>query len=108
MSLKQNFRFSDTTILHLFQIASISYSKDDMKILKKVVIDPIRNGLWLIAEGGRFAVLKGESNEHSVSFSGDDSGICNVPTRLVLVKDLNFFAQMSGREGMSSSWCVWC
>ena len=53
-------------------------------------------------------MLKGESDDLSVSFSGDDSSICNVPTRLVLVGDLKFYAQMSGRDGMSSSWCMWC
>jgi hypothetical protein len=108
MSLKLNFRFSDTTISHLFQIASVSYSKDDMQILKKVVIDPIGNGLRVIAQGGRFAVKKDASDKLEVSFSGDDSGICNVPTRPVLVGDLKFYAQMSGRDGMSSSWCMWC
>jgi hypothetical protein len=74
-----------------------------MKILKKVVIDPIRNGLRVIAEGGRFAVMKDASDELVVSVSGDDSGICKVPTRLVLVGDLKFYAQTSGRDGMSSS-----
>ena len=104
MSLKLNFRFPDTTIAHLFQIASVSFSKDDINILRKVVIDPIGNGLKVIAEGRRFAV----SNDLAVSFSGDEPGICNVPTRLVLVGDLKFYAQMSGRDGMSSSWCMWC
>jgi hypothetical protein len=47
-------------------------------------------------------VLKGESDDLAVSFSGDGSGICNVPTRLVLVGDLKPYAQMSGRDGMSS------
>jgi len=104
MSLKLNFCFLDTTIAHLFQIASVSFSKDDINILRKAVIDPIGSGLRGTAKGRRFAV----SHDLAASFSGDEPGICNVPTRLVLVGYLKFYAQMSVRDGMSSSWCMWC
>ncbi len=34
--------------------------------------------------------------------------IVDCPINLYLVGDLKFYAQMSGREGMSSYWCMWC
>jgi hypothetical protein len=34
--------------------------------------------------------------------------IFNCSASLYLVGVLNFYAQMSGREGMSSYWCMWC
>jgi len=34
--------------------------------------------------------------------------LCNVSTRIVVVGDLKFYAQLLGREYMSSSWCMLC
>jgi len=34
--------------------------------------------------------------------------LCNVSTRIVVVGDLKFYAQLLGRENMSSSWFMWC
>jgi hypothetical protein len=34
--------------------------------------------------------------------------LCNVNTRVLVVGDLKFYAQLMGRENMSSSWCMWC
>jgi len=38
----------------------------------------------------------------------EESLLCNVSTRIVVVGDLKFYAQLLGRENMSSSWCMWC
>jgi len=34
--------------------------------------------------------------------------LCDCSARVYLVGDLKFYAQMAGREGMSSYWCMWC
>jgi len=46
----------------------------------------------------------------SLSFTPDDNeaAICNVPIYLYINGDMKFFAQMLGREGMSTSWCMYC
>jgi len=33
---------------------------------------------------------------------------CYVRCQLLVVGDLKFYAQLLGRENMSSSWCMWC
>jgi hypothetical protein len=38
----------------------------------------------------------------------EGSILCNVPIRLFINGDLKYFAQMLGRDGMSSNWCMWC
>jgi len=34
--------------------------------------------------------------------------ICNMPIMLYINGDMKFFAQILGRDGMSTSWCMWC
>ncbi len=44
-----------------------------------------------------------------MTFSGSEvAAICSCPINVYLVGDLKFFVQMSGRDGMSSYWCMWC
>jgi len=107
MTLKVNFRLADkSTVSVLTQIASVSFSKDDTEILKATVLDPIGRGLHLITEGGKFIV----DDKLTLSFSNADnpSLLCSCATKVYLVGDLKFYAQMAGREGMSSYWCIWC
>ena len=57
VTLKLLLRFHEKkSISRLFQIASVSHSKDELSILKSTVLDPIGEGLRLIVEGGCFAV----------------------------------------------------
>ena len=107
MTLKVLFRFENSnTISKLFQIASVSHSKDDTEILRSTVIDLIGVGAKRIVDGGHFSVRK----DMSLSFSLEtgDGIIRTVPNRLLIVGNLKFFAQMLGRENMSGSWCMWC
>jgi hypothetical protein len=107
MTLKVNFRMEDkSTVSVLIQLASVSFSKDDTEILKATVLEPIGRGLQLITEGGKFIV----DDKLTLSFSDVDnpSLLCSCSTKVYLVGDLKFYAQMAGREGMSSYWCMWC
>ena len=106
MALKCLLRFSDRpTISKVFQIASVSHSKDDISLLQPMVIDPIGTGARLIVEGGHFSVEKDTNGTLDLSFlprTGNNI-ICNVTSRVLVVGDLKFFAQMLGRENMSGS-----
>jgi hypothetical protein len=110
-ALKCLFRFSDRlTISKVFQIAGISYSKDDISILQSTVIDPIGEGAGLIVEGGHFSVEKDSNGSLNLSFlprTGSNI-ICNVTSRVLVFGDLKFFVQMLGHKNMSGSWCMWC
>jgi len=110
VTMKVNFRLPDKgTVSYLTQIASVSYSKDKTAILRETVLDPIGEGLRQISEGGRFIVLDNDYTlEFSLSNTDDKSIHCSCPIQLFLVGDLKFYAQMSGREDMSSYWCMWC
>jgi hypothetical protein len=111
MALKYLFQFSDRpTISKVFQIASISYSKDDISILQSTVIGPIGEGAQLIVEGGHFSIEKDSNGSLNLSFllrTGSNK-ICNVTNRVLVVGDLKFFGQMLGHKNMSGSWCMWC
>jgi hypothetical protein len=108
MMMKVNFHLPEKkTVSFLTRIASVSLSKDGMKIFKDTVLKPVGVGLQLIANGGHFIVKEGKE----VSFSSVDMPsnlIVNCSTNLYIVGNLKFYAQMSGREGMSSYWCMWC
>ena len=72
-------------------------------------MDPVGEGLQLIVAGGRFIVLDNNFTlEFSLSDTSNKSVLCNCPIQVYLVGDLKFYAQMSGREDMSSAWCMWC
>jgi hypothetical protein len=52
-------------------------------------------------------------NDYTVKFSlsnttSSSSVHCSCPLQVYLVGDLKFYSQMSGREDMSSYWCMWC
>ncbi len=50
------------TISRLFQISSVSHSKDDTEILESTVLKPIGESLRRIMEGGNFIVYNDISN----------------------------------------------
>jgi len=57
MTLKVLFRFKEqATVSRLFQIASVSHSKDETDILQKTVLDPIGESLRRISQGGHFII----------------------------------------------------
>ncbi len=99
--------FTVKKISCLFQITSISHSKDDISILKTTVLNPIREGLQSIIEGGQFSV-NADGKKLIVSFRTEDESICNVNTHVLIVGDLKFNVQILGHENMSSFWCMWC
>jgi len=108
MALKCLLRFYDRpTISKVFQIASVSHSKNDISILQSMLIDPIGTGARLIVEGGHFSVEKDTNGTLDLSFLPRTGNkiICNVTNRVLVVGDL---AQMLGHENMSRSWCMWC
>jgi hypothetical protein len=49
-------------ISRLFQIASVSHSKDDTEILESTVLKPIGESLRRIMEGGNFIIYNDVSN----------------------------------------------
>jgi len=113
MMLKVLFRFnSKPSVSRIFQIASVSYSKDDIEVFQRTVLNAIGMSLKLIVNGGHFTVSKGEDGIISLQFdriiAGDNPVVCSVPVRLFMVGDLKYYMQMLGRDGMSSCWCVWC
>jgi hypothetical protein len=100
MTMKVNIRLNDKkSVSFLTQIASVSFSKDD--------IDILGIGLRLIAEGGRFIV----DENLGLSFSAADGAalICSCSMQIYLAGDLkNVYAEISRRNGMSSYWFMWC
>jgi hypothetical protein len=44
--------------------------------------------------------MKGKISESTI--------FCYVSCQVVVVGDLKYYAQLLGRENMSSSWCMWC
>ena len=81
------------------QIASVSFSKDNTKILKEIVLDPIREGLQLFFYGGKFIVLDNDDNlQFSLSSTSSRTVPCNCPVQVYLAGDLKFYAQMSERR----------
>jgi len=109
VTLKLLLRYDDIkTYSRPFQIASISHSKDDIDILNRTVLTPIGEGLRRIVEGGHLSARVFE-NDLIVDFSsGTEDSICSVKSRVLVVGDLKFYAQILGRENMSSFWCMWC
>ncbi len=112
MLLKILLRFtSKPAIVKRYEVANVLHSKDDIDVLHKTVLEKIIEGLWKIYDGGRFIVTMNEDRQLNLSFSHSSSEnltICDVPIRLFINGDLKYFAQMLGREGMSTSWCMWC
>jgi hypothetical protein len=110
MTMKVNFHLpGKQTVSYLTQIESLSYSKDKTEILRETVLDTIGECLRQISAGGRFKVLGNDLTlEFSLSNANDKSIHCSCPLKLYLVGDLKFYTQMSGREDMSSFWCMWC
>ncbi len=109
VTLKLLLRYHDKkSYSRLFQIASVSHSKDDIDILKATVLNPIGEGLKRIVEGQHLSA-KMVDNNFIVDFApGAADTICDVNTRVLVVGDLKFYAQILGRENMSSYWCMWC
>jgi hypothetical protein len=70
MTLKILFRFHErSTISWLFQIASVSHSKDDTKILESTVLKPIGESLRTISQGGCFIVQSDADDSLRLSFN---------------------------------------
>jgi len=117
MLLKVILRFSvKPSITRLFEIANVSHSKDDIGIIQQTVLEKkITEGFRIITEGSWFIVKStviDDVEKLVLSFAelDDDESppLCNVPCELFIHGDLKYFAQMLGRDGMSSSWCMWC
>jgi hypothetical protein len=69
MTLKILFRFLESaTISRLFQIASMSHSRDDTEILDATVLKPIGESLRRMSEGGHFIVSHDTNDSLSLNF----------------------------------------
>ena len=111
MLLKVLFRYTGRpSITRRFEIANVSHSSDDIGILNKTVLQNVINGLRDMHNGGRFIARLDDNNNIELSFDALEEGniLCNVPIRLFINGDLKYCAQMLGRDGMSSNWCMWC
>jgi hypothetical protein len=110
MLLKLILRFGEkSSMKRLFEIANVQHSKDDVEVLNKTVLQKIVEGLRIIKDGSRFVVSFAENSKMKLSFFNDkQEAICNVPIHLYIIGDMKYFAQMLGREGMSTSWCMYC
>ncbi len=106
------FRFTNgkTTIARCFEIANVSHSNDDIEIINSTVLEKIIEGLRNIKSGGRFIVRLNKGKHLSLSFNNNEEDEAqvqiNVPIHLYINGDHKFFAQMLGRDGMSTSWCI--
>jgi hypothetical protein len=70
MTLKMLFRFHERlTISRLFQIARVSHSKDDTKILESTVLNPIGESLRRISHGGHFIVYSDTNDSLGLTFN---------------------------------------
>jgi hypothetical protein len=114
MLLKVLFRFTNrkSTIARRFEIANVSHSNDDIEIINSTVLERIIEGLRNIRNGGRFIVRLNDCNQLSLTYNNDEDDDAsvqfNVPIYLYINGDHKFFAQMLGRDGMSTSWCMYC
>jgi hypothetical protein len=90
----------------------VSHSKDDIKVLKESVLEKVAVGFKRIAVGRQFIVTSNQEGRLLLSFDEaepqEGETVCNVPCQLFINGDMKYFAQLLGREGMSSSWCMWC
>lgn len=114
MLLKLLLRFhpGKETIIRRFEVANVSHSKDDIDILNTTVLQRVVMGLENIHNGGRFIVSSSEEAD-KLELSFDEEPVnrqvyFNVPISIFINGDLKFFAQMLGRDGMSTSWCMYC
>jgi hypothetical protein len=111
MGLKLFLRFaSKEPITRIFEIANVSHSSDDTAIINETVLNKIVKGYQNISEGGQFIVVRKERLELTFCFdlNDDTEVLCDVPIKIFIYGYLKFFAQFLGRDGMSSSWCMWC
>jgi hypothetical protein len=114
MLFKIIFRFSSKeSTTHRYEIAHVSHSKDDINILKVIVLEKVTVGfkgllvvicllpnLSKMMEGLFLSFDKAEHQE------GENK--CNVPCELFINGDIKYFAQLLGHDWMSSFWCMWC
>lgn len=91
------------SIIRQFEIANVSNSNDDIWSLNKAVLQKIIAGLRTINDGGRFIIRLEDNNNLELLFNSTP-----VPIHLFINGNLKYFAQILGREGMSSNWCMWC
>lgn len=115
MLLKLLFRFfrGKDAITRRFEIANVSHSNDDIEILNTTVLQRVAQGLQTIHNGGRFIVSSTEeTGKLELLFHEEPNNNrqvhYNVPVSIYINGDLKFFAQILGRDGMSSSWCMFC
>jgi hypothetical protein len=70
MTLKILFRFHErSTISRLFQITSVSHSKDDTKILESTVLNPIGESMRRISHGGHFIEYSDTNDSLGLTFN---------------------------------------
>jgi hypothetical protein len=91
----------------------VSHSNDDINILNTTVLQRVVEGLQTIHNGGRFIVCSTEeAGQLELSFheepNNNRQAHYNVPVSIFINGDLKFFAQILGRDGMSTSWCMYC
>jgi hypothetical protein len=111
MLLKLLLQFGEKpTMKRLFDTANVERSKDDINVIKETVLNQIVVGLQVIKNGSRFVVRLEENGQMSLCFSNinNEGTICDVPIYLFINGDVKYFAQMLGRKGMSTSWCMYC
>jgi hypothetical protein len=91
----------------MFEIANVAHSSDDIEINNKTVLNKIGENFEKNSEGGRVIVVGKKALE--LSFSANtrdaDSVVVDVSLHLHVHGDLKYFAQVLGRNGVSSSWC---
>jgi hypothetical protein len=98
-------------IVKRYEVANVLHSKDDIDMLHKTVLEKIIEGLRNIYDGDWFIVTMNEDRQLNLLFShslSENLTICDVSNRLFINGDFKYFVQMLGREGLSTSWCMWC
>ncbi len=97
MTLKILFRFLDKrTVSRLFQIASVSHSKDATAILQSTVLHPVGESLRKICLGGQFIVYADSNDSLGLTFNLNVSYFCLMfqnlfSSKILLVSFFTFF-----------------
>jgi hypothetical protein len=103
MTLKILFRFHErSTISQLFQIASVSHSKDDTKILESTVLNPIGESMRRISHGGHFIVYSDTNDSLGLMFNLNVSFVstntCKILCIAVILHLVSFYFQENVNE----------
>ena len=104
--------------VHTFciKVNHIDCEKDTYEVIKESVTGPLNRDIQLINQSGCIQVLTGITNNKMSLFMGSLNKVDlinytvtkSIPLRVLMCKDLAFFAAVIGKVNMSGKLCIWC